>query len=189
MAEDLKTLGDAELMRAVRQSDRQALAVLYDRYSAIVFRLGIRILQQPREAEDLTQEIFLYLWRQGKENYDSKRGNLSSYLMTLTRSRALDRIRRQQAAGRSQQRLQIEWPSKDDRTPLDAASLAERTVRVREALSQLPSAQRVVLEMAYFEGYSQSQIAEKLSEPLGTVKTRARQGLLKLRQALTDLLA
>jgi RNA polymerase sigma-70 factor (ECF subfamily) len=189
MAEDSKTPSDEELIQALRQSDQRALGVLYDRYSAVVFRLGLRVLQQTREAEDLTQEVFLYLWRQGKDSFDPRRGSLSGYLMTFARSRALDRIRRQQAANRSQQRLQMELPAKDERTPLEAASLDERSRRVREALSQLPAAQRDVLELAYFEGYSQSEIAERLSEPLGTVKTRARQGLIKLRRALTDLLA
>ncbi|MBC8123752.1 MAG: sigma-70 family RNA polymerase sigma factor [Gemmatimonadaceae bacterium] len=187
MAEDLNQ-SDAQLTQAVRQSDSRALALIYDRYGAVVYRLGLRILQDPREAEDLTQEIFLFFWNRGKDNYDPQRGTLNSYLMTMTRSRALDRIRRQETAWRTQQRWKAEMLTAPARLPLETVSLGERSERVRGALGQLPEAQRTVLEMAYFEGYSQTEIAQQLQEPLGTVKTRSRLGLLKLKQALSDLI-
>ncbi len=170
--------------------DLKALEVLYSRYSTPVYRLALRILNSEDEAADLTQEVFLRLWR--TLGYDPKRGTLLVYLMMMTRSQALNRIRSNQ----NQRKLAERWGwealptcenSSPDRSHLEALSQKETASQVRIALAQIPPAQREVLEMAYYNGLSQSEITQHLDIPLGTVKSRSRQGLLKLRQLLKDL--
>lgn len=178
---------DTELVNALRAGQVEALGNLYDRYASLVYGLALKILTNPQEAEDLTQEVFLTLWR--RDSYNPARGSLSSFLTTMTRSRCIDKIR----ARGSQTRFLQRWQGaiKTDvaiASPLEQASLQERSHRVKTALAQLPEAERQVLEIAYFEGLSQSEIAKRLDTPLGTVKTRCRQGLLKLRQSLQDLI-
>jgi RNA polymerase sigma-70 factor, ECF subfamily len=178
---------DVELVRAVRAGQPSALGILYDRYSKLVYGLALRILKNPQEAEDLTQEIFLAFWR--SSSYNPDRGSLSGFLVTLTRSRALDKLR---SRGTSRKFLDRWHQTISHETaynvPFERASRAERSQQVRNALAQLSEDQRQVLEMAYYEGLSQSQIARQLELPLGTVKTRSRLGLIKLRQTLEAFL-
>lgn len=184
---DLSLQTDAELFYALKAGQPQALGILYDRYASLVYRLAIRVLANSQEAEDLTQEIFLTLWRHG--TYNPIRGSLSNFLITLTRSRAIDRLRSRgtnlNLLRRWSQTMSTETPFP---TPLETASLAQRSQQVQYALGQLPENQRQVLEMAYYEGLSQSEIAKQLDVPLGTVKTWARQGLLRLKQNLQGLI-
>ncbi len=176
---------DAELFQALKAGQSSALGVLYDRYASLVYRLALRVLANPEEAEDLTQEIFVTFWRSG--TYNPARGSLGSFLTTLTRSRAIDRLRsrntRWKFLQRWSQKMATETPPP---TPFDLASLNQRSQYVRDALLKLPEKQRQVLEMAYYDGLSQSEIAKQLDTPLGTVKTWARQGLLNLRKNLQD---
>jgi RNA polymerase sigma-70 factor, ECF subfamily len=182
---NLSSQTDAEVFQALKAGNISALGILYDRYGGIVYRLALKILANPQAAEDLTQEVFIGLWRKG--SYDSMRGSLNSFLMTLTRSRAIDRIRSQGAQQRSTERWgQNLEASPIAPSPLELASIAERAQRVREAMQNLPENQRRVLEMAYYAGMSQSEIAQTLNTPLGTVKTQARQGLIKLKKLLKD---
>ncbi len=177
---------DAELFRALKAGQSSALGILYDRYASLVYRLALRILANPQEAEDLTQEIFLTFWRRG--TYNPTRGSLSSFLTTLTRSRAIDKLRSRSTnlkfLQRWSQAMVTETPPP---TPFESASLSQRSQCVRSALVQLPEKQRQVLEMAYYDGLSQSEIAKQLNTPLGTIKTWARQGLLNLRKNLQDI--
>jgi len=176
---------DLELLSAMSQGQIKALDILYDRYARLVYSIAYRILNSSEEAEDITQDVFLTLWR--RNSYDSSRGSLSSFLTTLTRSRAIDRLRSKNARLRVVQRLQgIVRSESGLPSPLEQASIGERSQVIRTALSQLSEAERQVLEIAYYEGLSQSEIAERLDIPLGTVKSRSRQGLLKLRQRLQD---
>jgi len=178
---------DAELFRALKAGQPSALGVLYDRYASLVYKLALRILANPQEAEDLTQEIFLTLWRSGKYNPD--RGSLGSFLTTLTRSRAIDKLRSRSTSLKFLQKFgQMMTTETSTPTPFESASLSQRSQYVRDALAQLPDNKRQVLEMAYYEGLSQSEIAKQLNIPLGTIKTWARQALLKLRQNLKDLI-
>jgi len=178
---------DAELFRALKAGQPSALGVVYDRYASLVYKLALRILANPQEAEDLTQEIFLTLWRSGKYNPD--RGSLGSFLTTLTRSRAIDRLRSRSTSLKFLQKFsQMMTTETSTPTPFESASLSQRSQYVRDALAQLPDNKRQVLEMAYYEGLSQSEIAKQLNIPLGTIKTWARQALLKLRQNLKDLI-
>jgi RNA polymerase sigma-70 factor (ECF subfamily) len=176
---------DLELLSAMSQGQIKALDILYDRYSRLVYSIAYRILNSSEEAEDITQDVFLTLWR--RNSYDPARGSLSSFLTTLTRSRAIDRLRSKNARLRVVQRLQgIVRSDSGSPSPLEQASIGERSQMIRTALSQLSESERQVLEIAYYEGLSQSEIAERLDIPLGTVKSRSRQGLLKLRQRLQD---
>lgn len=174
---------DVDLLCALRTGQTLALGVLYDRYSRLIFSLAFKILANPEEAEDVTQEIFLALWQ--RDAYNPSRGSLSSFLTTMTRSRAIDKLRSRGTKYRFLQRWEgITRSEGAMATPLEQASMGERSQIIRVALEQLPPNERQVLEIAYYEGLSQSEIAQRLSIPLGTVKTRSRQGLLKLRQAL-----
>lgn len=178
---------DIELFHALKAGQSSALGTLYDRYGRLVYGLALRVLRNSQEAEDLTQEIFLNLWH--KASYNPARGSLSSYLTILTRSRAIDKIRsrgtRIKFLERWSQTMSIQTGSP---TPFEQAALKERSQCVQNALLQLPQNHRQVLEMAYYESLSQSEIAKELDVPLGTVKTWARQGLLKLRQPLQNLI-
>jgi RNA polymerase sigma-70 factor, ECF subfamily len=173
---------DVDLLDRLRAGQVSALSVIYDRYSRLVYGLAYRILQNAEEAEDLTQEVFLTVWQ--RDTYNPQRGSFSSFIALLTRSRAIDRIRARGTKLRFLQRWQGIVSSESVLNPVDNASMEERSQRIREALVLLSDKEREVLEIAYYEGLSQSEIAQRLNVPLGTVKTRSRQGLLKLRQTL-----
>jgi RNA polymerase sigma-70 factor (ECF subfamily) len=178
---------DTEVWQALKTGESQALRIIYERYSSLVYRLALRILTNAQEAEDLAQEIFLTLWR--NRGYDPRRGSLTSYLTTLTRSRAIDKLRSRGTQLKFLQRWgQMIAPESLSTSPLEMASLSQRSEQVKTAIAQLPANQRKVLEMAYFEGLSQSEIAKKLETPLGTVKSWSRQGLLALRKNLHNLI-
>ncbi|UFP94928.1 sigma-70 family RNA polymerase sigma factor [Gloeobacter morelensis] len=178
---------DAEIYADLKRGSASALGVLYDRHGRLVYRLAVRILANNQEAEDLTQEVFLILWQ--KKAYDPARGTLSNYLLTLTRSRAIDRVRSRGSNLRFLQKWtqELGTGTAPGPTPFERVANAEVARQVKTALEQLPKAQRQALELAYYEGLSQSEIASRLETPLGTVKTRSRQGLLKLRNLLRDL--
>lgn len=181
---DLQT--DAKLFQDLKVGQITALGVLYDRYATLVYRLALRILANPQEAEDLTQEVFLMLWR--GSTYNPTRGSLGSFLTVLTRSRAIDRLRSRSTSSKFlQQWGQTMTTELSALTPFELASLDQRSGYVRKALDQLSQEQQQVLGMAYYDGLSQSEIAAQLGIPLGTVKTRSRQGLLNLRKHLKVL--
>jgi RNA polymerase sigma-70 factor (ECF subfamily) len=178
-------LADAELFQALKTRQPEALSILYERYGSLVYGVALKILKNSQEAEDLTQEIFLALWRH--VTYNPEHGYFIRYIITMTRSRAIDKIR---SRGRNLKLLQ-RWgqtitAETSSNSPIEQASLTERSQHVRSALAQLSQQQRQVLEMAYDEGLSQSEIAQKLDIPLGTVKTWTRQGLLRLKPILQD---
>ncbi len=176
---------DAELIRLLRGGQQQALGVLYDRYGGLVYTVAFKILNQADEAEDLTQEVFLTFWKQ--ERFDPSRAALSTYLGVMTRSRAINKLHSRSSQQRMSDRLKQTTPLEFSApTPLEQASFAEQQQTVRQALTQISDNQRQVLELNYYKGLSQSEVAQQLSLPLGTVKTHARQGLIKLRQILGD---
>jgi RNA polymerase sigma-70 factor, ECF subfamily len=179
---------DAELYRVLKDGQKSALGDIYDRYGKLVYGLALKILNNSQEAEDLTQEIFLALWRY--RAYDPTRGSLGSFLSMMTRSRAIDKIRSRQSSLKSLERWSRTMSAETiPNAPFELASFTERSQQVRNALVQLSQEQRQVLEMAYYDGLSQSEIAQRLNIPLGTVKTRSRLGLLRLRQVLEDFMS
>jgi RNA polymerase sigma-70 factor (ECF subfamily) len=177
---------DAELLAAVRLGDRDAFHALYQRFSPDVYTLCERILHSRHEAEDATADVFCEVWFR-RERYDAARGGARTYLMTLGRSRAIDRLRSHAARPDMTNKTQLDGaslPAAPAPAPDDAAASAELKSRVTAALAALNSRQRAAMELAYFEGMSHREIADKLVTPLGTVKTHIRQGLAKLRTAL-----
>ncbi|HET9400522.1 MAG TPA: sigma-70 family RNA polymerase sigma factor [Candidatus Acidoferrales bacterium] len=175
---------DASLMERLVQRDADALETLYDRHSRAVFSLVYRITQQRPTAEEVTQDIFLQLWRNARL-YDAQRGPLEPWLLTLARNRALDTLRLKREKQRSREddfgARELVCSAPDPETIADRETRAQK---VRGVMAELPAQQRRAIELAYFDGMSHSEIAEKLMEPLGTVKSWIRNGLLKLRQEL-----
>lgn len=172
---------DTELLREIDARNLDALGLLFDRYSGMVYTLAFKMLQHSQEAEDLTQEIFLSIWE--RSTYQSERGTFRSYLMTKTRSRAIDRLRVRQ----NRRRILQQWQSSlslggQSSNSLDRVASAEQKEAINFALAQLSPQYREVLELGYFGGYSQSEIAAQLNRPLGTVKSWVRKALIQLRQ-------
>ena len=175
---------DIELLHAVARSDEAALAALYDRYRLILFGLLVRILSSREESEDVLQEVFLQVWRRAGD-FDEERGRPFTWLVTLARSRAIDRLR----VLASRQRLADSAAQEVTGEASDAVAdtlHAEQREIVARALATLPEEQRRTLKLAYFEGLTQSEIATQLGTPLGTVKTRMRTGMMKLRELLGE---
>ena len=175
---------DAELLRAVASGDEAALASIYDRYASILLGLLLRILHSRGEAEDVLQEVFLQVWRRAGD-FDEARGRGFTWLVTLARSRAIDRLRALDARARTATASASEPSEMVSDASADTFRSEQREI-VRAALAQLPEEQRRTLLLAYEEGLTQTEIAERTGQPLGTVKTRTRSGLLKLREMLRD---
>jgi RNA polymerase sigma-70 factor, ECF subfamily len=176
---------DAELLHDLKAKRPEALRDLYNRYGSVVYGVALKVLRHQSEAEDLTQEIFLSLWQRPTD--PSKHEHLLRYLIAVTRSRAIDKLRsRSRNLNLAQRWGQNVAPESSSPTPLERAVTSERSQQVRAALTQLSERQRQAIELAYDAGLSQSEIAQRLNEPLGTVKSWTRQGLLKLKQLLRD---
>jgi len=168
---------DMALLSAIRSGDENAMAELYDRYSGIVYSVSLRVLGDTGAAEDVLQEVFLQLWR-NPALFDSSRGNLAPWLAVIARNRAIDALRKR--------RPETDIADVVISVEPDMAGDAERAMvmtKVRSVLGGMPTAQRSALEMAYFEGLSHAEISARTGEPLGTIKTRIRTGLLTLRKA------
>ncbi len=162
----------------------QDLGALYDACGAPVYRLALRLCRSRQEAEDLCHDVFLRYWRQGR--YEPSRGPVLAYLLLLTRSMAINRLNQRRNRWQLVQRWSEQLFPAAVRSPHDTAEQDDLAGRVRTALASIPAGQRQVLEMAYYEGLSQSAIGERLQLPLGTVKSRSRQGLIRLRELLID---
>lgn len=173
---------DTELLKAIAAKDEAALALLYDRYRVILFGLLMRILNNREEAEDVLQEVFLQVWRKARD-FDEKRGRPFTWLVTLGRSRGIDRLRTLSARERVAEAGAREAAEEISDAATDAFKSEQRGL-VTTALAQLPDEQKRPIMLAYFDGLSQSEIATRLGAPLGTVKTRMRSGLMKLRELL-----
>jgi RNA polymerase sigma-70 factor (ECF subfamily) len=169
---------DLALVTAIRSGDQAAMAALYDRYSSIVYSVALRVLQDTGGAEDVLQDIFMQLWR-NPGAFDASRGNMAAWLAVIARNRAIDAIRRR--------RPEEDFENVVVSVEPDLASEADRSRamgKVRDAFETMSAPQRSALEMAYFEGLTHAEIAEKTGEPLGTIKTRIRTGLMSLRKVL-----
>jgi RNA polymerase sigma-70 factor (ECF subfamily) len=178
---------DQALVPAVARGDVSAFEALYDKYSSTLYALLLRILASPEDAQEVLQEAFVKAWTNAK-TFDPVRGSEVAWLISIARSRGIDRLRsrriradRENDAGRE---ISIHSSFVVPTTGADSAVQSQERSAVRSALTELPDAQRVALELAYFEGLSQSEIAARLNEPLGTVKTRMQLGMKKLRDRL-----
>jgi RNA polymerase sigma-70 factor (ECF subfamily) len=168
---------DAELLTRVQRGDERAMAVLFDRYSKIVYSVALRVLRDTASAEDVMQEIFMQIWR-NPNSFVAAKGSLGGWLAVVARNRSIDTLRRKRPSE------QVEEMNLASSTNI--ADEAERSIlmeRARAAVLLLPIEQRKTLEMAFFDGLTHSEIAEMTGDPLGTVKTRIRSGLLTLRKA------
>lgn len=180
---------DADLIAHAAAGEERAIAALYDRYGAVVYAIANRITGQRADAEEIVVEAFAQAWREAGR-FEARRGSVAGWLTMIARSRALDLVRARSRRERitataAADRPDVPLAMGDWRTdPGGAVDHAERRRRVREALQLLSAPQRQAIELAYFEGLSQSEIAERLQEPLGTIKTRVRLGMQKLRECL-----
>lgn len=183
-------LSDEELMQRLFYGDLQAFEVLYSRYADLVYSTALRILRDVHLAEDMVQEIFLRLWRK-PESYEAQRGRFLTWLMSVARNRAVDEARsrgrrfRHETPTASGEQQEREIADGGEHDPALTAQLAEQRRAIRAALAGLPAEQRQVIELAYFGGYTQQEISTMLGQPLGTVKTRIRLGMQKLKLAIT----
>jgi RNA polymerase sigma-70 factor, ECF subfamily len=184
----LSAMSDAELYDAMKARHSSALGVLFSRYGRLVYGVALKVLRNPQEAEDLTQEVFLILWRNAGKNIECR--YFVSYLVTLSRSRAIDRFRaRKRYSEVLEDWTQNSTSTPTPKTPLESAIVNEHSQHLHSALTRLNDNQRQVIELAYYQGMSQSEIAKTLNLPLGTVKTYTRQGFVKLRQILDPFIS
>lgn len=179
-------LDDKELIGAIVDGQSAALSELYDRFSGMLMALSQRILHDPADAEEVLQETFLQVWNQAAR-YDSKRSSVSTWLVLIARSRSIDRLRSRQVKQRTVLAATREKPDVHT-SPKGVSNVLgqERRHRLRGEMAKLPAEQRQVLELAFYNGLTQSEIAEQTGIPLGTVKTRTLLAMKKLRAVLRD---
>jgi RNA polymerase sigma-70 factor (ECF subfamily) len=172
-----------DLVRRIARGDREAFGRFYDRHAPLVFTFALRLMRSRPDAEDLLQDVFLQVWRQAG-GYSEARGHPEAWLLTITRSRGIDKLR--SIRRRGEQLVPSEESAGTARRAVaeSGAAHSEAKLAATDALAGLPAAQRTVLELAYFDGLTQTEIAARLGEPLGTVKTRMRSGLERLRNLL-----
>jgi RNA polymerase sigma-70 factor (ECF subfamily) len=177
---------DAEILSRIAAGHGDALADLYDRYGKLVYSLACRILRDAVEAEDIVQDVFAQAWREASR-YDSRRASVTGWLLLLTRTRAIDRLRSRRVRGigvATATPPDVADPSDDQELAVIRGAEADH---LRAAYAELPAPQRTAIELAYYEGLTHTEIAARLQEPLGTVKTRIRTALHRLRDALVKV--
>jgi len=181
---------DLDLMKAIQAEDADALSQLYDRYTGILKALVLRVIHNDAEADDLLQEIFMEIWNQAK-NFSAQKGKPLGWMVTLARRRAIDGLRKKQAYARAEERLQNETEQQPDAWVHNATEeeivLSDTRALIRKVINGLPLAQQQAIDLAFFRGMSQREIAAKTNTPLGTVKTRLELGLKKIYDRLKEL--
>ena len=184
MAHDIRDLADEEVMQLVQRGDPQAFELLYDRHGGAAYSLAYRIVGKQAAAEDVVQEGLLSIWR-SRRRYDPTRGSVRTWILGIVHNRAVDGLRRSSVHERRRETLDVveERFEARERTDVEVARRDEAR-SVRGALETLPTEQRQTIELAYFGGFTQNQIAELMDEPVGTVKGRMRLGLEKMRREL-----
>jgi RNA polymerase sigma-70 factor (ECF subfamily) len=173
----------ADLLQRSARGDRDAFASLYDAAAARVHCLALRVVRDPAQAEEVTQEAFLEIWRTASR-YDADRGSAVSWLLTIAHRKAVDRVRSAEASSRRESTYHHRNQSVDHDTTADAATASLEARRVRTALGALTDVQREAIELAYFGGYTHTEVATLLDLPVGTAKTRIRDGLIRLRDTI-----
>jgi len=181
---------DFELMSGIQEGDPDALSLLYDRYNGIIKALVLRVIHNEAEADDLLQEIFMEIWNQAK-NFSAHKGKPLGWMVTLARRRAIDGLRKKQAYSRAEERLQSETEQQPEawvhNTTETEISRGDTRQLIRKVIDSLPPPQQQAVELAFFQGMSQREIAAKTNTPLGTVKTRLELGLKKIYDGLKEL--
>ena len=181
---------DFDLMGRIQAEDPEALSQLYDRYNGILKALILRVIHNEAEADDLLQEIFMEIWNQAK-NFSTQKGKPLGWMVTLARRRAIDGLRKKQAYARAEERLQSQTEQQPDAWVHNATeeeiAFSDTRILVRNVIDRLPPAQQEAIDLAFFRGMSQREIAAKTNTPLGTVKTRLELGLKKIYDGLKEL--
>ena len=181
---------EIDLVERIGRGDRQSFEQLYERFSGVLFSTAYRILHDQEGAEDVLQDVFVQIWDKAAM-YDSKRGKPLTWAVTLTRNKAIDRLRSVQRRNRLNDEIEQE-SAIDDQTheqqPIDAVDAKEKSKLIRSAVLQLSKDQRGAIELAFFSGLTQNEIAEELNQPLGTVKARIRRGMMKLKELISPYL-
>lgn len=177
----------AELISLIASQDQEAMSTLYDTTNRLVYGLLLRILNDHATAEEVLLDVFTQVWRQASR-YDGTRGGPMAWITTIARSRAIDRLRSGKQELQREESIEtvVQYAASDD-VEAEVANAEMRTI-IQKAMELLTSEQREVIELAYYSGMSQSEIALKLNQPLGTVKTRTRIGMMRLREALSPIL-
>jgi len=177
---------DEQLMSALTRGETWAMTAIYDRYARLVYSLALKMLNDRAAAEEVVQEVFVKVWRRARD-YDAQRGKFSAWLTGITHHHTIDELRRRRARPfASEDEDSLANVATDLPAPDDAAQTNLERRRIVDALREIPDEQRRCIEMAYFEGYTQEEISERLGEPLGTVKTRMRLGMQKLKVLLVE---
>lgn len=179
---------DKQIMITLTRGDRDALGMLWDRHARPVYSLAVRMLRDPGWAEEVVQDVFLGLWRE-PQRYDPSRGDLRRWLLTVAHHAAVDVLRSRRGTARTRdvgpEPLETLTRGGDD--PSESVWRNIRAESVRAAISELPDTQREVIELVYFEGFTQSEVAQNTGQPLGTVKSRLRLGMRKMRDSLAEI--
>jgi RNA polymerase sigma-70 factor (ECF subfamily) len=182
---------EVQLMEKIKSGDTDALEELYNQYNRLLFGLIITIVKKREEAEDVLQEVFVNIWQKA-HTFDEERGNVYSWLVTLSRNKSIDRVRSKDYKTQEKASVSVDEPAfslKGDKfDPLETTIYSDRAEMVKKALAEIPESQREVLKIAYYQGMTQSEISDHLNIPLGTVKTRTRQGMIKLKNKLESFI-
>lgn len=182
---------EIELMKRIKAKDGEALGELYDLYSRLLYGMVISIVKKREEAEDVLQEVFIKIWEKAS-SFDEERGNVYSWLVTLTRNKAIDRIRSKDYKTQKKATQDVDAPEftleGEKFDPLETTIFSDRAELVKKALGEIPESQSEVLKIAYYRGLTQREISNQLDIPLGTVKTRMRQGMIKLKDILGEFI-
>ena len=182
---------DIELLRRIGAGDRASFEQIYERFSGVLFSAAYRVLNNQEAAEDVVQDVFVQIWEKAPL-YDPQRGKPLTWAVTLTRNKAIDRLRSVQRRHRLHDDAEKEaatFEQFDDRNSLDAVNGVERAQLVRKAIGKLSREQRESIELAFFSGLTQTEIADRLNEPLGTIKARIRRGMMRLRDVIGPQMA
>jgi RNA polymerase sigma-70 factor (ECF subfamily) len=174
------------LLKQIGRGDRQSFEQLYERFSGVLFSTAFRVLNNQEAAEDVLQDVFIQIWEKAPL-YDPARGKPLTWAVTLTRNKAIDRLRSLQRRHRLHDDVEKQaatFEQFDDRSSLDAVNGVERAEMIRAALAKLSAGQRQAIDLAFFSGLTQSEIAARLNEPLGTIKARIRRGMMRLREVI-----
>lgn len=175
---------DENLLQQIALGDENAFAMLYDRYGRSAYSLAFRILKDVQAAEDVVQDVFLNVWRLAS-SFDTRRGNARSWLLAMVHHRSIDSIRRRRDKTRTDMPMEFKQPGTETGVWEEVIGILNRQA-IEKALKQIPVEQRKVIELAYFSGYTHREIADNIQLPLGTVKSRIRMGMEKLRDLLKN---
>jgi len=181
---------EIELLRRIGEGDRASFRELFDRFSGVLLAAAYKVLNDQTEAEDVLQDVFIQIWDKASL-YDPRRGKPLTWVLTLTRNKAIDRLRSAQRRYRLKDEVEKEYKAVDMTDVVDSVDRVyalEKGKMIREAVKNLSKDQQVAIELAFFKGLTQNEIAEQLNEPLGTIKARIRRGMIKLRELIGDKL-